>query len=107
MSTEQQLLLWCVGAVIALGTYGIYALFRRSDADRVKDRLHADAEASSPGFAAAAMPAALSRLSEAVGKPLEPKDPEERSKLRRELGYAGFYSPSAVRLFLGAKIIGL
>jgi tight adherence protein C len=111
MMTRDQQLLVCLAAVFALGFYAVYSLLRREDVDRVKDRLQAGTgappesplESGAPGTNT--VPAALSRLSEAVGRPLEPKDPEQRSALRRRLGHAGLYSATAVPLFLGAKII--
>ncbi|HLL89510.1 MAG TPA: type II secretion system F family protein, partial [Tepidisphaeraceae bacterium] len=38
-------------------------------------------------------------------KPMEPKTEAEQSALRRRLGYAGMYSPGALRVFVGTKLL--
>ncbi len=47
----------------------------------------------------------LERISRAAGKPLLPKKREDVSRLRKRLGYAGFYSPSVLHVFAGFKIL--
>ncbi|HVT91131.1 MAG TPA: type II secretion system F family protein [Tepidisphaeraceae bacterium] len=49
----------------------------------------------------------LQRIGSAAAEPFMPKTREKQSSLRRDLGYAGIYSPSALRLVAGCKFIFL
>jgi len=50
---------------------------------------------------------AAQKISRAASKPIMPSKREEQSKLRVKLAHAGVYSPSAVPVFVGCKLIGL
>jgi tight adherence protein C len=47
----------------------------------------------------------LTKITEAASKPLEPRTVEDRSQLRKRLGYAGHYSPTAGRVLVGTKLL--
>jgi tight adherence protein C len=51
--------------------------------------------------------ATVQMISRAASKPIMPKQREEQSKVRVRLAHAGIYSPSAVAVFVGCKLIGL
>ena len=51
------------------------------------------------------MPPVVDRLMRRAARPLMPKQREEQSRLRKRLGYAGIYAPSAMHIFVGAKIV--
>ena len=47
----------------------------------------------------------FSRIGQAASKPFMPETREKQSQLRRRLGMAGIYSPSAIRVVTGFKMI--
>jgi tight adherence protein C len=49
----------------------------------------------------------LERIGKAAAEPFMPKTREKQSAIRRQLGYAGVYSPSAIKLITGCKVICL
>ena len=66
----------------------------------------ADAKPSeSTGPSAAAVARAMSRALPKMGQPLMPEEGVERTKLKERLILAGFYSPQAMFIFLGVKMV--
>src|SRR2546430_6085133 len=47
----------------------------------------------------------LQRIGQAAAQPFTPKDRDNQSKQRKRLGQAGIYSPNAVKVMNGAKVI--
>ena len=107
--TEEQILLAVVASVAGLGVYGLYWLVARTGAERVKERLHETGPGLPPPLPVAqqahSFSAVLNRVGQAAARPLEPKTEQDRSNMRRELGYAGIYSSSAAKMWLGAKVL--
>jgi tight adherence protein C len=49
----------------------------------------------------------LQKIGQAAAEPFMPKTRERQSSMRRNLGYAGIYSPSAMKVMTGFKVIFL
>src|SRR5262245_11957382 len=106
------------GAVMVLAFMLINSLINRGE-NPLKQRLQpskpsdsdtaATPTARSQTGAPAAGPiaATVQKISRAAAKPIMPKEREEQSKLRVKLAHAGVYSPNAVPVFVGCKLIGL
>src|SRR4051812_8030320 len=47
------------------------------------------------------------RIWEFVASPFMPKSREEQSRMRKLMGQAGIYAPSALRILIGCKVVGL
>src|SRR5690348_16912255 len=93
-------------ATSALLIYSLSGLLIKPGADPVLQRLRADAGAARPGrgrkegSAPAGLGPLITRVGEAASRPFMPNRPENQSELRRQLGYAGLYGPSLVRVFV-------
>lgn len=98
------------GAVAAL----VYALAQRwagTDDATIRSRLASDPFEQNLQHRQQAQQVGLKQLLERIGKaaaePFMPKTREKQSAVRRQLGYAGIYAPSAVKLITGCKVICL
>src|SRR5438105_3449763 len=100
------------GFVVAL-VFWASRLFTRGDT-RVRQRLSSSGGAAAPSRLdadAARLKSSLrfkdlfTRLGQAAAKPFMPENREKQSDLRRRLGNAGIYAPSAVRVVTGFKVI--
>ncbi|MCC6424556.1 MAG: type II secretion system F family protein [Phycisphaerales bacterium] len=102
------LLLGCTFGAVTLIAYLASMLLLRSGEDRaLRSRLtgletEAPAEEGKSRFVSL-----FDRVSQAAAKPFMPKSREKQSALRRDLGYAGIYSPSAIKLMTACKFICL
>lgn len=105
---DQTLLILCVTGMAALGSFALLRWLLSGHDGRIRDRL--SNEEAKPA-AASAKGAPLKRMAERVGeaasKPFMPANRERQSALRRNLGYAGIYSPNAMRAVVGFKLIFL
>src|SRR5437867_7225309 len=118
LTPQQQQLLFAgllFGAVTLVVFLLIGSLFKKEE-DPLKKRLRApkpsddpaDAQQTRQGTAPAgggAGAALMQRISTAASKPIMPKQREEQSRLRKRLAYAGIYTPSALPVFVGCKLI--
>src|SRR4051812_11810803 len=117
--TESLLFAICLlGAVAALGVF-VSRLFVTTEDAKLRQRLgeagtmySATPTSSSSASGAATLSGAtvamrpmLERISSAVAYPFMPSSRERQSSLRKDLGYAGIYSPSASKIVTGAKVI--
>ena len=95
------------GAVVMLALW-VSRFFVRGE-NRVRERLSAAASGQEEGRAAVSGKAQVkdlfSRLGQAASKPFMPETREKQSELRRRLGMAGIYTPSAIRVVTGFKMI--
>ncbi|MGH7180271.1 MAG: type II secretion system F family protein [Tepidisphaeraceae bacterium] len=94
------------GAVTAVG-YFLSRLFVGSGDEKLRERLSNAAQgvdALRSGKGQTVMPV-LEKIGTAAAQPFMPSSREKQSSLRRELGRAGIYSPSAARLVIGSKVI--
>ena len=102
-----------VFGAVACTAWWVVRLFAGRTDEKLRDRLRSDAAASeSP--AAGLLPTAASKWSwsavladmgQKAGRAFMPNSREKLSRIRRQLAYAGIYTPSAVRLVQGAKLI--
>src|SRR3954468_22354759 len=90
------LLAWCISGVVL-----------RRNANPLMQRLRDDADKTTPRRlpSRARIAPAITRVSEAAGKPFLPKDAENQTRLRRQLASAGIYSSTAMQLLVGCKVI--
>src|SRR4051794_12802842 len=105
---DQMLIYVCTfGAVVLLG-YFVTQLLAKPEQKQLRDRLStsgapkAATRQQGQGF----LPL-LQRIGQAAAEPFMPKTREKQSGLRHSLARAGIYSPSAVRLVTGCKVIFL
>ena len=119
---QEYLFILCIaGAIGALGYYVARVLVYR-EGDKIRERLSSgpinsqsplDAHARSLSHAHAAPNGGrttkdlLKRLGSAAAKPFMPEDRAKVSAIRKKLCMAGIYSPGAIRLITGMKLIGL
>jgi tight adherence protein C len=98
----------CVAGTITLVGYSLYLLFAPASNERLRNRLvgKAEQDATEPSTAGGVVPL-LQKVGQAAAQPFMPKTREAQSELRRRLGYAGYYSNSAIKLVTGAKVICL
>jgi tight adherence protein C len=99
------------GAITLLGLWITRMLNGDGGSTRVRDRLsRTDFTGSGDGRKAkrgAGLKDVLSRISQAASKPFMPETREKQSELRRRLAMAGIYTPAAIRVVTGFKIIFL
>ncbi len=108
---DQTFFIPCVAVAAALGGFVLMRLMARQDESKIRDRLgKSDAKAPSQKEEKGER-AQLKRMAERVGqaaaKPFMPSQRQRQSALRRDLGYAGIYSPNAMRAVVGFKVIFL
>ena len=92
------------GSVMAV-YFWVTSLFQ-GDEKKLRDRLKADKGATADKGPVGFLPL-ITRLGLAAARPFMPKKRETISSVRRNLGYAGIYSPSAVKALYGFKFIFL
>ena len=109
---QQLLIMICVaGMVAALASAVSQMLFGGAD-EKLRERLSNNPAEPRPSsrFGASAgdtVVPILQRIGQAAASPFMPKSRETISGLRKSLGYAGIYSPLAIKLVTGAKAIAL
>jgi tight adherence protein C len=97
------------GAVGLLG-YFISSLVTTRDGGKIRDRLR-DGQDGEDGVTKPGRPTGLKplleRFGQAAAQPFMPKSREKQSGLRQQLSRAGIYSPQAIKLVTGCKVIFL
>lgn len=103
-------------AVTLLGYFVASLLGGRNDGkirDRLRERDGENLEGGGAGGGGAGgivaprvgLRTVLERMGQAAAQPFMPKTREKQSGLRQQLGRAGIYSPQAIRMVTGAKVI--
>src|SRR4051794_36542026 len=72
--------------------------------DRLKDSSSIDKRKTIDN-ANGTSPSLINRIGQAAAQPFMPTTREKQSGLRKQLGYAGLYAPSTIRLVTGFKVI--
>lgn len=108
---QQFMFMFSIFGMVAAVAFGLsYRWFSGNDV-KLRDRLSGnDAEPLSYKRHASEKPtlkSLLERISKAAAEPFMPKTREKQSAIRKQLGYAGIYSPSAIKLITGCKVIFL
>ena len=93
-------------SVSALVYYVSTLLFGKEDENKIRSRLQGKAAAQVLKKEEGG-PSLIQQLGQAASKPFMPSSREKQSKMRRELGRAGVYNPSAIRAVQGCKVIFL
>lgn len=92
------------GAIVLLG-YFVTVVLANPETRQLRDRLSG---AATPGRRKApGVVPLLQRMGQAAAAPFMPKSREKQSGLRHSLARAGIYSPSALRVVTGCKVIFL
>jgi tight adherence protein C len=109
---QQLLLMFCIAGMVGLAAYGLSRLLMGETDEKLRQRLSTndpDGAGSSRTGASAGETVVpiLQKIGQAAASPFMPKSRETISGLRRSLGYAGIYSPMAIKLVTGAKAIAL
>ena len=102
---DQVLIYGCTfGAVVLLG-YFVSQLMANPQTKQIRDRLGGSARPAERRHKGRGLLPLLHRVGQAAAEPFMPKSRERQSGLRQNLARAGIYSPSAVRLVTGSKVI--
>ncbi|MGA2231717.1 MAG: type II secretion system F family protein [Tepidisphaeraceae bacterium] len=97
----------CTFGFVSALAYFASTLFNGENEEKLRTRLKSN-QASAPSAAPAAPKVPLlTRFGQAAARPFMPTTRERISSTRRNLGYAGIYSPSAVKTLFGFKFIFL
>ncbi|HEY8668874.1 MAG TPA: type II secretion system F family protein [Tepidisphaeraceae bacterium] len=112
---DQLLLMASIVGAFALGGYFLSRLFAGNGEGKLRNRLNDTGASgggggglggtltqSQSGFNVVQM---LQTISQAASKPFMPTTREKQSAMRRDLGYAGIYAPSAIKVIQGVKMI--
>ena len=104
MSDQIVIFVCTFGAVVVLG-YFVSLLIANPQSKQIRDRLGVTARPArrrGPGFMAL-----FQRAGQAAAKPFMPTTREKQSGIRQSLARAGIYSPSALKMMAGCKVIFL
>jgi tight adherence protein C len=105
---DQTLFLICVSGAVAMGAFFLSRMmFGGDDKKIVRQRLanrNAEVKAVQSGNKAKDL---FQRIGSAASKPFMPETREKVSELRRRLSKAGIYSPAAIKMVTGMKVICL
>jgi tight adherence protein C len=93
-------------SVSALVYYMSTLLFGKEDENKLRSRLQGKVS-SQVLKKEDGGPSLIQQIGQAASKPFMPSSREKQSKMRRELGRAGVYNPSAIRAVQGCKVIFL
>lgn len=105
---NETLLYICVAGAVALVVFFISKLTMGDKDGRIRSRLSNTAEAQAVdknGGARKSVAPMLQRLGQAAAQPFMPKTREKQSSVRKQLGFAGIYSASAIKVMTGAKVL--
>lgn len=103
---NQTLMIGCIVGAAAMVGYFVMRLLMTRDDEKLRDRLNSKpAEVSDGKPSGRAVKDVLQQIGQAAAKPFMPSTREKQSALRRNLAYAGIYSPSALKVMTGFKVI--
>ena len=105
MMTDQTVLITCTFGAVGMIVWWISSRLLRDENARLRDRLRTDEKPPAPSSRLAAIGQMLQRVGQAAASPFMPKDPKTQSTLRQRLASAGIYSPAAIRLIIGCKVL--
>ena len=105
---EQTIFLALVFGAIAAVVFFVSRLMVGSENEKLRERLRRNEAAALHAVKGRAeFVPLLQKIGQAAAEPFMPKTREKHSRLRRDLGYAGIYASSAVKVVQGFKLIGL
>lgn len=104
---SQLIFIACIfGAVTLVGYFLTRLLLGGKDDGKLRTRLASDQSRAVTKPAEAVAPI-FQKIGQMVAEPFMPKKRETQSALRRSLAYAGIYSPGAIKVMTGCKVIFL
>src|SRR5881394_1627666 len=107
---DQLLITGCTFGAITLAGYFVATVLLGTNREgrqirsRLNDQGRVSVSAAARHRASGLMPL-LQRIGQAASGPFMPKSREKQSGLRQSLARAGIYSPSAVKLVTGSKVL--
>ena len=106
---EMMMMIVCVFGAVAMVLYMVMRAIMGGGQDtKLRDRLVANAapdpQQQQPSRPSGVAPM-LQKMGQAAARPFMPNTREKQSSLRRNLGYAGIYSASALKVMTGFKVI--
>lgn len=110
MTAQESILIICIFGAVGLAAFFLSRLLVGKNDEKLRSRLSNSQQAPSTATVtseAKGVKPLLEKLGQAAAQPFMPKTREKQSSLRRDLGRAGIYSPQAVKLLTGAKVIFL
>ena len=105
MANEMNIFAGCLFGGVAMFTYWASRLFLRGRTERLRERLRGSEWDPRNKLGKAKLGSLMERVGQSAASPFMPKDKEKTSRLRQQLGYAGIYSPLAINLISGFKLI--
>lgn len=110
--SDDDLLYLCAAGGVALIGYIFWMLFGKRDGEKLRGRLTGAGSFSQSAAAAQrdkkkSFKELAQRVGQAAATPFMPKTSEKQSGIRMKLAKAGIYSPSAIKVVTGAKVIAL
>src|SRR5437762_6904038 len=107
---DQTIFMICVAGAVTLGGYIVSRLLFRTDDTKLRDRL-ANKQAQQAGKPQRPQSSFFKELFQKIGtaaaKPFMPDNREKVSALRSKLSRAGIYTPAAIKMVTGMKVICL
>jgi tight adherence protein C len=94
-------------SVTAMAYFVSLLLFGKESENKLRSRLQGKIAASQILKKEDGGPSLIQQIGQAASKPFMPSSREKQSAMRRELGRAGVYNPSAIRAVQGCKVIFL
>lgn len=104
---EQTVFLICVVGAVSLGAFYIVRLFFSGDGGKLRQRLanrQVEVKAIDSGNTAKDL---FQKIGSAAARPFMPETREKMSEMRKKLCKAGIYSPAAIKMVTGMKVICL
>src|SRR3954453_13905408 len=101
----------CIAGAVTGIVFFVMRLFAGDKDSKIISRLAAKqpidskAESVAKRSAGKGLTPLLQRIGQAASSPFMPKTREKQSSLRKQLGQAGIYNPSAIKVVTGAKVI--
>jgi tight adherence protein C len=105
MANEMTIFSGCVFGGVAMFAYWTMRLIIRDRTEKLRERLRGSEWDPRNRFGKEKLGSLVQRVGQSAATPFMPKDKEKTSRLRRQLGYAGIYSPLAINLISGFKLI--
>jgi tight adherence protein C len=107
---DVMLVILCVfGAVAMIGFFIVRLMVGGGQDNKLRDRLTKNAAPDAPQRQSIqkdkGVAPMLQRMGQAAAAPFMPNTREKQSSLRKTLGFAGIYSPNAVKVMTGFKVI--
>jgi tight adherence protein C len=109
MANEQIILFVCIFGAVAMVAFFVSRLFMGNKDEKLRSRL-AKSEEQQPSqviVESRGLRPLLEKLGQAAAQPFMPSNREKQSGMRKQLALAGVYSPKAMKVLTGAKVIFL